>query len=114
YHGANDMYTYAYNHGYRTAFVDLHPEGTMWDNGQLLSSLLNQITAYFGVSKVVIVAHSKGGVDANAAAAHYGAAPKISRVITLGTPHWGTPLADLAYSSWASWLAELLGQRTEA
>lgn len=114
YHGTNDMYDYAYNHGYRTAFVDLHPEGTMWDNGQLLSGLLDQITAYFGVNKVVVVAHSKGGVDANAASVHYGAAPKISRVITLGTPHRGTPLADLAYSSWASWLAELLGQRTEA
>lgn len=114
YHGVNDMYAYAYNNGYRTAFVDLHPEGTMWTNGQLLSSLLNQITAHFGVSKVVIVAHSKGGVDANAASAHYGAAARIRRVVTLGTPHWGTPLADLAYSSWASWLAEIIGQRTDA
>ena len=114
YHGVNDMYTYAYNNGYRTAFVSLHPEGTMWANGELLSSLLNHITAYFGVSRVTIVAHSKGGVDANAASVHYGAAGKISQVITLGTPHRGTPLADLAYSNWAGWLAELLGQRTEA
>ncbi len=114
YHGTNDMYAYAYHHGYRTAFVDLAPEGTMWDNGALLSTLLGAITAHFGVSRVVIVAHSKGGVDANAASAHYGAVGKIQRVITLGTPHRGTPLADLAYSSWASWLAEVLGQRTDA
>lgn len=114
YHGTNDMYTYAYNNGYRTAFVDLHPEGTMWQNGQLLSGLVNQITAYFGVNKVTIIAHSKGGVDSNAASVHYGAAGKISRVITLGTPHRGTPLADLAYSDWAGWLAELLGQNTDA
>lgn len=114
YHGVNDMYTHAYNNGYRTAFVDLHPEGTMWQNGQLLSGLLNRITAYFGVSKVTIVAHSKGGVDSNAASAHYSAAGKINRVITLGTPHHGTPLADLAYSTWTWWLAALLGQNTDA
>ncbi|MBP2017544.1 pimeloyl-ACP methyl ester carboxylesterase [Symbiobacterium terraclitae] len=114
YHGTNDMYAYAYNNGYRTAFVSLHPEGTMWANGQLLSSLLNSITSYFGVNRVTIVAHSKGGVDANAASVHYGAAPKIREVITLGTPHRGTPVADLAYSDWAGWLAELLGQRTDA
>jgi len=114
YHGTNDMYAYAYNNGYRTAFVSLHPEGTMWANGQLLSSLLSSITAYFGVDRVTIVAHSKGGVDANAASAHYGAASRISQVITLGTPHRGTPIADLAYSDWAGWLAELLGQRTDA
>jgi len=114
YHGINDMRTYAYNDGYRTAYVDLYPEGTMWDNGELLANMLNQITAYYGVNKVVIVAHSKGGVDANTASAHFGASSKIAKVITLGTPHWGSPLADLAYSNWASWLAELLGQLTDA
>ena len=114
YHGTNDMYTYAYNNGYRTAFVDLHPEGSMWANGELLKSLLDSITAYFGVSKVNIVAHSKGGVDANTASVHYGANPKIAKVITLGTPHWGTPLADMAYSNWTWWLAELLGQTGDA
>ncbi|MDF2630279.1 MAG: putative lipase [Symbiobacteriaceae bacterium] len=114
YHGTNDMYTYAYNNGYRTAFVDLYPERNMWTNGELLNRQLNEITAYFGVPKVTLVAHSKGGVDANAAAAHYGASGKISRVITLGSPHGGSPLADMAYSTWTWWLGELLGQRNEA
>ncbi len=114
YHGTNDMYTYAYNNGYRTAFVDLYPEESMWDNGTLLSQMIDRVTAYYGVSKVTIVAHSKGGVDSNAAAVYYGAGPKISRVITLGSPHRGTPLADMAYSSWTWWLAELMGQTTEA
>lgn len=114
YHGTNDMYTYAYNNGYRTAFVDLYPEESMWDNGDLLNQMIDRIRSYFGVGKVTIIAHSKGGVDANAASAHYGAASKISRVITLGSPHWGTPLADMAYSTWSWWLAELMGQTTEA
>lgn len=114
YHGTNDMYAYAYKNGYRTAFVDLYPEGSMWENGALLSRLLDEIRAHFGRSRVAIVAHSKGGVDTNAASVHYGAAAKISQVVTLGSPHWGTPLADIAHSRWTSWLTELIGQNTEA
>jgi len=114
YHGTNDMKSYAYNNGYRTAYVDLYPEASMWTNGELLNRQLEEITAYFGVSKVTLVAHSKGGVDANAASVHYGANAKISRIITLGSPHGGSPVADLAYSTWTWWLAALLGQRNDA
>lgn len=114
YHGHNDMYDYAYNNGYRTAFVDLYPDKDMWVNGQLLSQLINTITAYFGVTKVDIIAHSKGGVDSDAALYYYGANPKVRRVVTLGTPHWGTPIADMAYSTWTGWLASLLGEKNDA
>lgn len=114
YHGTNDMYTYAYNNGYRTAFVDLYGDRTMWTNGQLLASLIDRTRSYYGVNKVALVAHSKGGVDSNAAVEHYGAASKVSRVITLGSPHKGTPLADLAYSAWAGWLADIFGATNDA
>ncbi|HEY3367299.1 MAG TPA: hypothetical protein VGK74_19755 [Symbiobacteriaceae bacterium] len=114
YHGHNDMYDYAYYYGYRTAFVDLYGDKDMWMNGDLLNQQLNAITSYFGVSKVTIIAHSKGGVDANAASAWYGASPKITRTVTLSSPHWGSPLADMAYSTWTWWLAELLGERNDA
>lgn len=114
YHGVNDMYNYAYNNGYRTAFVDLYPNMDMWVNGQLLSNLINTITAHFGVSKVDIVAHSKGGVDSDAAVYYYGANAKVRRVITLGTPHWGTPIADMAYSTWTGWIASLMGEKNDA
>jgi triacylglycerol lipase len=114
YHGLNDMYQYAYNNGYRTAFVNMYPDQDMWYNGSLLNSQIDQIRSYFGVSKVTIVAHSKGGVDANTASVWYGATPKISRIITLSSPHWGTPLADLAFSSWTWWLAAIFGQANNA
>lgn len=117
YYGHNDMYDHAYWSGYQTAFVDLYDSdgypGSMWANGALLASQLRTIADYFGVEKVSIVAHSKGGIDANAAIVHYGAAPLVDRVVTLGSPHWGSPLADLAYSNWAGWLAELLGSRND-
>jgi hypothetical protein len=116
YHGVNDMYELAYANGYRTAFVQLYdaagngsarPE----DNGKLLAQMLAQISAYFG-QKVNIVAHSKGGPDTQAALVEYGAYPYVNKVVTLSSPHYGSDLANLAYSWWAGWLADLLGQHS--
>jgi hypothetical protein len=118
YYGTNNMYAYAYNYGYRTAFVELwDSSGTghsMWDNGSMLKNQINTITAHYGVSSLNIVAHSKGGIDTQTAIVHYGAYPRVQRVFTLSTPHWGSPLADLCYSSWTWWIAELFGQRDDA
>jgi triacylglycerol esterase/lipase EstA (alpha/beta hydrolase family) len=109
----NDMYDTAYQNGYETAFIDLYPTKTMWDNGALLAGKIRDIYHYFG-EKVVIVAHSKGGVDTQSALVHYGAYPYVARVITLSSPHNGSELADLAYSSWAGWLAGILGSKNDA
>ncbi|MEK3735304.1 alpha/beta hydrolase [Paenibacillus sp. FSL M8-0334] len=110
----NDMYEQAYNNGYQTSFINLYDiTGTsesMWDNGRLLSGKIREISEHFG-KKLIVIAHSKGGVDTQAAIVHYGAAPYVQRVITLGSPHHGSQLADLAYSSWAGWLADLIGSR---
>jgi triacylglycerol lipase len=109
----NDMPKRASQAGYRTAFVDLYSDRSMWDNGTLLAQELRQIMAHYGTTTVTLVAHSKGGVDAQTCAVYNGMAPHISQIITLGTPHHGTPLADLAWSSWAGWLAGLIGQKNE-
>lgn len=118
YHGHNDMYDYAYNYGYRTAFVDLADVAgtgaTMWTNGQLLRNQLDTIANYYGVSSLNVVAHSKGGVDTQTAIVHYGAGPRVQTVFTLSSPHWGSPVADLAYSSWTWWLAALLGELNDS
>ncbi len=109
----NDMPRRASQAGYRTAFVDLYSDRSMWDNGTLLAQELGQIMTHYGTSSVTVVAHSKGGVDAQTCAVYNGMASHISQIITLGTPHRGTPLADLAWSSWAGWLAGLIGQKNE-
>ncbi|WP_338790601.1 T9SS type A sorting domain-containing protein [Bernardetia sp. MNP-M8] len=110
----NDMYSKAYADGYRTAFVSVHPDKNMWENGQLFNNMLGTITNRFGVNKVVVVAHSKGGLDTDAALVHYGATNKVERAITLSSPHNGTPLADLAQSGWVSWLSGVFGQVNDA
>ncbi|TYR78814.1 hypothetical protein FZC66_17440 [Priestia megaterium] len=110
----NDMYQTAYENGYQTAFVDVHPDKNMWTNGPLLATKLREIYDHFGEKKLVVVAHSKGGIDTQNALVHQGAYPYVSNLITLSTPHHGSQLADLAYSNWTSWLSGILGSQNDA
>ncbi|WP_409251702.1 esterase/lipase family protein [Bacillus sp. SCS-153A] len=110
----NNMYQTAFNNGYETAFIDVHPDRDMWENGAVLNNRIRDIYNYFGQKKLVIIAHSKGGIDAQNALVQYGAYPYVSNLITLSTPHHGSQLADLAYSSWAGWLAGILGSKNDA
>lgn len=110
----NDMLQRARNAGYQTATINLYDtNGTsqdMWDNGKLLADKIKVISNHFG-KKLIVIAHSKGGVDTQTALVYNGAAPYVQRVITLSSPHHGSQLADLAYSSWAGWLADIVGSQ---
>ncbi|MET4560124.1 pimeloyl-ACP methyl ester carboxylesterase [Lysinibacillus parviboronicapiens] len=118
YHGLNDMYTKAYEAGYQTVFLQLYDaagEGSysQYDNGKLLASMLKEISQHFNGKKLNIIAHSKGGPDTQAALVLNDAHSYVGRVFTLGSPHYGSELADLAYSWWAGWLATLLGEKDD-
>ncbi|MFS0655561.1 esterase/lipase family protein [Bacillus sp. 179-C3.3 HS] len=109
----NDMAKQAVQNGYESAFVDLYPDQDSKKNGKLLAEKLKEIYQFFG-RKLIVIGHSKGGVDTQSALVYHNAHQYVSKVITLGSPHYGTPLADLAYSKGGSWLAQLLGQKSEA
>jgi triacylglycerol lipase len=47
-------------------------------------------------ARVDVIAHSLGGLDARYALARLGLAKHVRALVTVGTPHRGTPLADLA------------------
>jgi pimeloyl-ACP methyl ester carboxylesterase len=111
--GGNDIGESARSSGFRTAFINLSGTADMWSNGLLLAENLKEIYAYFK-KELVILAHSKGGIDAQTAIRYHGASQYVKRVITLSTPHHGSELADLAYSRWADWLTETLGSRSDA
>jgi pimeloyl-ACP methyl ester carboxylesterase len=123
----NDMYDQAYEAGYRTAFVNLNvnpdapgcaverrPAKDMLYNGRVLSRQLDAIAQYYGVEQVDIVAHSKGGIDAQAAIVWWGAWRKARRVFTLGSPHQGSLVADLLWSPEGFWVSLILGERDDA
>ncbi len=111
--GENSMYEKAFSNGFRTAFVSFDMPGgkskDMWSNGEMLSQQLKDICAYYKTPRVIIVAHSKGGVDSQTAAVYFDAGNLVERTITLSTPHFGSQLADIAYSSAGFALAELIG-----
>jgi hypothetical protein len=106
YYGKNDMYEQAFIAGYRTAFVSFTANGKksldMWQNGKILAWQLGDICKYYKTKSVILVAHSKGGVDCQTAIVYNGAGKYVEMLITLSSPHWGSQLADLAYSS-AGW-----------
>ncbi|WP_159462152.1 triacylglycerol lipase [Halobacillus sp. Marseille-P3879] len=109
----NDMGDIVHENGFQTAFIDLFPTKDMWENGKLLAEKLKEIYNYFG-EKLVLVGHSKGGIDAQTAPVHYNAASYVERIICLSSPHQGAELSDLAYSSWAGWLADIIGVKNAA
>lgn len=58
------------------------------------AALANQVRA-LPDRRVNLIAHSMGGLDARYAIAKLGLADRVTSLTTLGTPHQGTPLADL-------------------
>jgi triacylglycerol lipase len=46
-----------------------------------------------GVGRVNLVAHSMGGIDARYAISKLGLKSSVASLTTIGTPHWGTPVA---------------------
>lgn len=113
----NNMYQTAHDAGYQTAFLQLYDAGgesaDMWENGSLLASKIREISNYYNGKDITIVAYSKGGVDTQTALTYYDASQYVGNVITLSSPHHGSQLADLAYSSGAGWLADLIGVQGE-
>jgi triacylglycerol esterase/lipase EstA (alpha/beta hydrolase family) len=88
-----------------TASIDDYPEQ--------IERAMHALRAATGAEKVAIVAHSMGGLVARAYLRRHGA-DHVARVITLGTPHYGTGLASLGVGSNAkqmrlsdAWLSQL-------
>jgi triacylglycerol lipase len=67
--------------------------------------------------RIDLIAHSLGGLDARYALSHLGLARRVRSLVTVGTPHRGTPLADLARKGaldWARRIVRALGVPLEA
>jgi triacylglycerol esterase/lipase EstA (alpha/beta hydrolase family) len=79
--------------------IDLEPPvASIDDFAPLVDAAVQRLCAETGSAQVIIVGHSMGGLVARAYLRRYGEA-QIARVITLGTPHHGTALAQLGLGS---------------
>ena len=113
----NDMYDYAYQAGFRTVFLSMSANNSnnslsIQNNAAMLETLFPTILSHYGVSKVLFVAHSKGGLDLEAAIANPEWIGIASAVIELGTPNQGDALADWIFSPAGNALGQLLGLLT--
>ncbi len=59
--------------------------------------------------RIDLIAHSLGGLDARYALTHLGLAARVRSLVTVGTPHRGTPLADLALRGPLDWARRIVG-----
>ncbi|AYM75627.1 alpha/beta fold hydrolase [Janthinobacterium agaricidamnosum] len=103
--------------------VDLEPIGAdIEDFVPQVEQAIEVLCARTGSDRVIIVAHSMGGLVARAWLRRHGAA-RVARIITIGTPHHGTALANLAAGTNArqmsriddapsGWLAQLAASET--
>lgn len=57
--------------------------------------------------RIDLIAHSLGGLDARYALARLGLERRVRSLVTIGTPHRGTPLADLAVGGPLDWLRRM-------
>lgn len=97
-----DFITYFYEvkddlaaHGETLVFTpEVDPFNDSTVRGQELLAAVEQITRETGYAKVNIIGHSQGGLDARVVASLR--PDLVASVTTIGTPHGGTPIADIA------------------
>ncbi len=105
----NSFYRDTYNEGYQAVFVATTRGGGIWINGELLAESIDIVTNKYNVSEVYLVGHSNGGKASEAAMFQYGKNSKVTRAFALGTPFWGTYLADISQMPWLNWAWRLTG-----
>ncbi|MDY7578449.1 alpha/beta fold hydrolase [Herbaspirillum sp. RTI4] len=77
--------------------LDMEPLfGSIDAYAPLVHAAVERLCQQTGQARVVLVAHSMGGLAARAYLRAHGSA-RIARIITLGTPHHGTTLANKGY-----------------
>lgn len=86
-----------------TFAVDLSPFGSIKDHTEIVEEKIREIRTQYGYKKINLICHSMGGiVAANYLRTHH-EDQNIDKVVTLGTPFHGTPMAYLAPWSSAAW-----------
>ncbi len=84
--------------GHPLIVTKVHPSSTVENRArQLKESVLRQLAAIGRAGqRVVLMAHSMGGLDARYAVSKLGLSEHVAAVVTVTTPHRGSPVADWA------------------
>lgn len=79
--------------GHRLIVPHVHPTGSVALRAQQLKDTLLE---HARGEKVIIIAHSMGGLDARHMITHLGMEDQVEALLTVSTPHRGSPYADWA------------------
>ena len=86
-------------HGYRVSAIDLSPmHGSIDSYTEPIARAIAELRADTGADQVAVIGHSMGGLAARAylrRCADQRLDPRVTALVTLGTPHRGTHLAKL-------------------
>lgn len=101
--------------GHTVCVGEVDPFNDSTDRGMQLLEQAMACAAATGHAKVNIIAHSQGGLDARVVA--HLAPELVASVTTIATPHYGTPIADIALgltpnagaAGLVDWLVQALG-----
>ncbi len=80
--------------GYDVHIAKLDPYNSIEVRGGQLANFVDEVLLKTDAYKVNIIAHSQGGLDSRYVISALMKAEKIASLITVATPHYGTPLAD--------------------
>ncbi|MEW7290854.1 alpha/beta hydrolase [Aquimarina sp. 2304DJ70-9] len=105
----NSFYQDTYDEGYQAVFVATTRGKGIWVNGELLAEAIDIVTNKYNVPQVYLVGHSNGGKASEAAMFRYGKNNKITKAFALGTPFWGTYLANISQFPPLRWAWSLTG-----
>jgi triacylglycerol lipase len=76
--------------GYRVYFPAVSAAGTIVERATAFGKSLAEIDS----ERIYLIAHSMGGLDARYVIHHLDPKHRIRCLVTVGTPHLGTPLAN--------------------
>ncbi|MFN8283860.1 MAG: T9SS type A sorting domain-containing protein [Chitinophagales bacterium] len=91
----NKWYENSYNQGYRTAFFFQSYSDAFEDNGKVIAQMIRKTCEHYNTNSVIAVCHSKGGYDMDYTLYNENLWDSVQGVITLSTPYYGAPIADL-------------------
>ena len=85
--------------GHVVVAPSLPPYNASEDRAEILGAVIDEVLRRTNKRKVHVIAHSQGGVDSRRAISALGYDTKVANLITISTPHRGTPLADIALNA---------------
>jgi triacylglycerol lipase len=94
FHYFKSIKTHLEARGFRVFHPNQDFAGSVDRRAEQLRTRVDEVLATTGASKVNIIAHSMGGLDARHMIVDMGMADRVANLVTIGTPHSGTILAD--------------------